>query len=88
MNSQVNSWKIYFIAKEQESNRVLDGDSTTCNYNPTTEQAIEECKDVVAYFNSTLRPYEKPREFVKVSKIVPIEPTPKADQSDDYDDDY
>lgn len=80
-------WQIHFTAKEKETNRLLEGDSTKCDYEPTPEQAIQECKDIVAYFNKTLRPYEKPREFVRVERVTPIS-DPAEDQDDDEDDNY
>jgi hypothetical protein len=52
------------------------------------ESAEAEVKDVVEFFNTTLKRGESPREFVSLERVeTKYVPDPEDEDDDDYDDD-
>ena len=77
----------YFTVKIINTNKEVSGDKIFVRSHESAEQ---ECKDIVDWFNSTLRPGESPREFLRVDRIEQDVIENEDDFSDDdfSDDDF
>lgn len=76
----MKKYTAYFTAKEIKTGNPLHEDSINVMSKETAEQ---ECKEIVQYFNNTIKPGESEREFVKLNRIEEKEvPDPIDDEFD------
>jgi hypothetical protein len=61
--------RAYFTSKEKGIDRYIENDNCYVPDGTGLVEAEKFARAAIEYFNDTLRPYEKPREFVKMDRI-------------------